>query len=272
MAELRYRGLLLGNAAFPRDPHGLATLDGPLADIRALRQALIDPEVGLFAPGDVDALPDCGVQQLRERLDEFFSSAVREEVLLLYYSGHGELDIRGTLHLCAHDTKSGSLSSTALRATEITTMVDGSAAATIIIMLDCCHSGAFKGGDLAIPIAGKGRYVLTSNRSTQLARIAAQPGQPSPFTGLLVHGLRHAAAKGHLTVTELYKQVHGWMTTRATLAPQLRIVGEGEVIIARRGNLPLPPPPLPTEPLIEMAQERGMPGSWQAQRVASQLG
>ncbi|MGH3869034.1 MAG: caspase family protein [Pseudonocardiaceae bacterium] len=262
MAGLRYRGLLLGNSTFPRDPHGLAELEGPRADIEALRQALTDPEVGLFDPGDVVPLPDRTVQQLRERLDEFFSTAVRDEVLLLYYSGHGELDTRNTLYLCAQDTRSDILPATALSALEINNMVEGSAAGTIVIVLDCCHSGAFRGGKLTIPVAGRGRYVLTSNRSSQLARDAARPGQPSPFTGLLVHGLRHAPAQGHLTVTELYRQVHRWMTAGTTLAPQLRITGEGEVIIARRANLP---PPQPPEPPIEPIP---VPGSlWRAQRV-----
>ncbi|MFI1576316.1 caspase domain-containing protein [Streptomyces anulatus] len=235
MAERRYQALLIGNAAFPKDPHGLPALAGPLTDIDFLQQALTDNEVGLFRSHDVELIADHGVQQLRERIDEFYSSARREDVLLLYYSGHGELDIQGTLYLCAHDSKSGSLRSTALSSIEINNMIDGSAAATTIIMLDCCHSGAFKGGPKA-PTAGRGRYVLTSNRHTQLARAAAQPGHPSPFTGLLALGLRHAPSEGHLSITGLYRQVHSWMTSQdPTLVPQLRIAGEGEVIIARRG-------------------------------------
>ncbi|WP_406358586.1 caspase family protein [Streptomyces sp. NBC_00658] len=246
MAARRYRALLIGNAVFPRDPHGLPALDGPLTDIEFLQQALTDHEVGLFVPHDVDLRPDCSVQQLRERIDAFYSSAKREDVLLLYYSGHGELDIQGTLYLCAHDSKSSSLRSTALSSIEINNMIDGSAAATTIVMLDCCHSGAFKGGPKA-PTAGRGRYVLTSNRHTQLARAAAQPGHPSPFTGLLALGLRRAPSEGHLSVTGLYNQVHTWMTSQdPTLVPQLRIAGEGEVIIARRGpTQPFTMPPGP---------------------------
>ncbi|MGH3722203.1 MAG: hypothetical protein ACRDRI_25865 [Pseudonocardiaceae bacterium] len=56
------------NATFPRDPHGLAELEGPLADIKVLRQALTDPEVGLFDPGDVVMLDDRSVQQSRRSL------------------------------------------------------------------------------------------------------------------------------------------------------------------------------------------------------------
>jgi hypothetical protein len=110
-------------------------------------------------------------------------------------------------------------------------MIDGSAATTTVIILDCCHSGAFKSAAGSAPAAGRGRYVLTSSRSTQLTLAATSPGQPSPFTDLLVRGLQHAEAPGHLTVVELYRQVHRWMTEEAVIAPQLRIAGEGDVVI-----------------------------------------
>ncbi|MET9588760.1 caspase family protein [Streptomyces sp. NPDC006539] len=239
-ADPRYRGLLIGNAAFPRDPHALLALRGPLVDIEKLGQVLTDDKVGLFPSGNVVPLPDRGVQDLREHLDKFFTTAERDDVLLLYYSGHGRLDEYGKLYLCAGDTMLDRLRATALSAAEINNMIDGSPAATVIIVLDCCHSGAFKTGvDLAAPVAGKGRYVLASNRSTQLARDAEVEGQPSPFTGMLVRGLRHAQAAGHLTVSELYRQVHHWMTEDTPRPPQLSFAGEGDVAIARReGNRP----------------------------------
>jgi Caspase domain/Bacterial PH domain len=236
-ADQRYRGLLIGNAVFPRDPHALQSLCGPSVDIEELEQALTDDQVGLFSPGNVQRLPDKGVQELRECLDEFFTAAVRDDVLLLYYSGHGQLDELGGLYLCARDTMRDRLRATALSAAEINNMIAGSAATTIIIVLDCCHSGAFKtGADLAAAMKGKGRYVLASNRSTELARAADVEGQPSPFTSMLVRGLRHAETTGHLTVGELYRQVHRWMTHDTTLAPQLRMAGEGDVVIARRSG------------------------------------
>lgn len=44
----------------------------------------------------------------------------------------------------------------------------------------------------------------------------------------------------------MYRQVHRWMTEDAVIIPQLRIAGEGDVVIARR---PTPPQVLsPTMP------------------------
>ncbi|MGP3927246.1 caspase family protein [Streptomyces sp. 8N616] len=241
-ADPRYRGLLIGNATFPRDPHTLLDLRGPLVDIEELAQALTDDRVGLFSSDNVQRLPDKKVQELREHLNKFFTAAVREDVLLLYYSGHGRLDERNRLYLCASDTTVDLPYATALSAAEINNMIDGSAAATVIIVLDCCHSGAWKSdADLATAVKGKGRYVLASNRSTQLARAADVEGQPSPFTGMLVRGLRHAETTGYLTVSELYRHVHRWMTKDTRRTPQLKMVGEGDVVIARREkNRPRP--------------------------------
>ncbi|WP_285574010.1 caspase family protein [Streptomyces sp. RTGN2] len=236
-ADPRYHGLLIGNATFPSDPHALPELRGPLVDLKELGQALTDDKVGMFSPGNVLSLPDKEVHELRKHLDKFFSTAVREDVLLLYYSGHGRLDEHGELYLCASDTMLDTPRATALSAAEINNMIRSSAAATVIIVLDCCHSGAWKTGiDLAAPVAGKGRYVLTSNRSTQLARDAEAEGQPSPFTGMLVRGLRHAEATGHLTVNGLYRQVHHWITEDRPQRPQLSFIGEGDIAIAGRGK------------------------------------
>ncbi|MFI7104476.1 caspase domain-containing protein [Streptomyces sp. NPDC050161] len=245
MAEVRrYRGLLIGNATYPRDPHSLPALNGPLEDIAQLRQVLTEPRIGLFADSDLEILPDYGIQDLRERVDDLFTTATLGDVLLLYYSGHGQLDERGNLYLCAKDTRTSGLRSTALSAIEINNIIDGSPANTTVIILDCCYSGAFKGGNFAVPIAGRGRYVLTSSRSTQMTQAAIHPGQPSPFTSQLIQALRTAQpdqANGHLTLAEVYRQVHQRMTTESTISPQLRFTGEGSVAIARRQASPSPP-------------------------------
>ncbi|RKN74607.1 caspase family protein [Streptomyces klenkii] len=240
----RYRGLLIGNATYPRDPHCLPALNGPLADITHLKQVLTDRQVGLFDSPDVETLSDYGIQDLREKVDEFFTTAARGDVLLLYYSGHGQLDERGTLYLCAQDTRTAGLRATALSAIEINNIIEGSPAATTVIILDCCYSGAFKGITPSASVAGRGRYVLTSSRSTQLARAATRPGQPSPFTRQLVRALRSAQPgkdAGYVTVVDVYRQVHHGMTLDAVIAPQLKFVGEGDVAIARR--------PVPHQPM-----------------------
>ncbi|APU16603.1 caspase family protein [Actinoalloteichus fjordicus] len=308
-ADRRYRALLIGNGDFPNDPHGLPALHGPAADVALLRRALVDGDGALFAREDVLVLPDRRVQRLRESLDGFFASAERDDVLLLYYSGHGRLDLDNRLHLCAKDTRTASLRATALRAEDVNEMISSSPARSTIVVLDCCHSGAFKGADVLRgmePLAGpggvggsagsggwtsgafrpgfaawlgglggraggvggrtsrsprgadprrpawnptgaadaegsssgrtphRGRYVLASSRSTQLAQDTTEPGRASPFTAALVRGLTEVGPGEELTVPDLYRRVHRRVGAGSGPTPQLRFSGEGELVIARR--------------------------------------
>ena len=187
----RYRALLIGNTSYPEDPHNLQRLEGPINDISLLRAALEDPEVGMFAPGAVTLLSERTSHELVSALDEFFSAG-RDEVVLLYYSGHGRLDETNTLYLCTRDTKTDRLRSTAVSSRRINEFIELSSAARTIIILDCCHSGAFKSGDIAGPIAGNGRYVLTSCRARN-SPMTRQSPTTRAYHGAGRPGIRRAA-------------------------------------------------------------------------------
>ena len=66
---------------------------------------------------------------LRE-VEDFLRSASRQDTLLLYYSGHGVLDQSNEFFLCARDSRTDRLRSTAVKASDIRQMIDESAAAT----------------------------------------------------------------------------------------------------------------------------------------------
>jgi hypothetical protein len=237
----RYRALLIGNTSYPEDPHNLQRLEGPINDISLLRAALEDPEVGMFAPGAVTLLSERTSHELVSALDEFFSAG-RDEVVLLYYSGHGRLDETNTLYLCTRDTKTDRLRSTAVSSRRINEFIELSSAARTIIILDCCHSGAFKSGDIAGPIAGNGRYVLTSCRAKELANDASVANHASMFTEQVVAGIRRAAtsrpAAGHLTIEELHVYVRDRLLEQGRQRPQFIASGEGGLAIARRHTTP----------------------------------
>lgn len=244
-ASRRYRGLLIGNTSFPRDPHALPKLHGPGTDLKELRRALTDERTGLFAPENISELRDCGVQELREALHEFFiESAERDDVLLLYYSGHGKLDLLGNLHLCAEDSKTSSLPVTALRyKKDIESLIDESPATTTVVVLDCCYSGAFRGGDAFVNATGRGKCVISSARATELALDSAGEGGPSPFTGALIQGLKLAEASGRLTTRQLYDHIGLLLSKTRNATPQFHFDGEGEIVIAGRATGPDSPPP-----------------------------
>jgi hypothetical protein len=240
----RYRALLIGTSTYPADEHNLQTLKGPVKDIAALNRALIDSGAGLFADVDVTLLPEATSARAIRALGRFFGTAARDDILLVYFSGHGKLDQVGRLHLCMQDTESTDLLSTAVSSARISEFADASRARNVVIVLDCCYAGAFRGADLGDAVAGPGRYVLTSCRGTQLANDATVENGTSFFTQHLVDGLLGAAADqdgdGYVSFSDLYAYVDQRLREAGKQIPQRRVDGDGEVRLAKR---PLPAPP-----------------------------
>jgi len=236
----RYRALLIGNSTYPADEHNLQTLKGPVKDIAVLNRALADPAAGLFDDADVTLLPEATSSRAIRALGAFFGAAARDDVLLVYFSGHGKLDQSGRLHLCMQDTESTDLLSTAVSSTRINEFADASHARNVIIVLDCCHAGAFRGGELGDAVAGPGRYVMTSCRGTQLANDATVDNGTSYFTQHLVDGLLGAAADqnqdGYVSFSDLYAYVDRRLRETGKQIPQRRVSGDGDVPLARRSQ------------------------------------
>ncbi|MGH9281298.1 MAG: caspase family protein, partial [Acidimicrobiales bacterium] len=236
MAGGHYRALLVGNSTFPLDSHNLQALEGPVNDIAILRDALTDPEVGLFDAEDVRMLPERTMSELLIELETFFGAAHRDDQLLLYYSGHGRLSEANQLFLCARDTRTDLLRATGVSSTAINMMIEASPAQTTVIVLDCCHSGAFKAGDLPASLRGSGRYLLTSCRSGQLANDADQRNGTSMFTKHVVDGMVRAApdrdGDGYVSLGEVYDYVHHRLRAEGRQIPQRSFSGGGDVVIA----------------------------------------
>ncbi|MEV6634765.1 caspase family protein [Actinoplanes sp. NPDC051470] len=233
----RYRAILIGNSTYPADEHNLQTLKGPVKDIAALNRALVDQQTGMFADLDVTLLPETTSHRAIRALGRFFGAAHRDDVLLFYFSGHGKLDLTGRLHLCMQDTDSADLLATAVSSARINEFAEASLARDIVIVLDCCHAGAFRGGDLPDTVAGPGRYVLTSCRGTQLANDATADNGTSVFTQQLIDGLLIAApdhdGDGYVGFTDLYTYVDRRMREIGKQIPQRRVDGDGDVRLAR---------------------------------------
>lgn len=159
-------------------------------------------------------------------------------MLLVYFSGHGKLDQNGRLHLCMQDTDTTDLLSTAVSSARINEFADASRARNVVIVLDCCHSGAFRGGQLGDAVAGPGRYVLTSCRGTQLANDATVENGTSVFTQHLVDGLVGAApdhdGDGYVGFSDLYAYVDRRLRENGKQIPQRRVNGDGDLRLARR--------------------------------------
>ena len=242
MSTRTYRALLIANSTFPNDAQNLPDLEGPRNDPALLRDALCDGASGLFPSDNIRLVTERTMAEVLRETEDFLTSASRQDTLLLYYSGHGMLDQRGELFLCTRDSRADRLRSTAVKASDLRGMLDESAALTTVILLDCCHSGRFKGGIQPATLAGRGRFVVTSSRGGELANDADVRNRASLFTYHLTEGLVRGAedhdGDGIVNLSELYDYVHTALVAEGRQVPQKRFEGDGDVPVALRTATP----------------------------------
>lgn len=261
-----YRALLIANSTYPNDAHNLPDLEGPRNDPALLRDALCDDRYGLFAGEQVRLVVERTMAEVLREAEEFLRGANRQDTLLLYYSGHGKLDLSGELYLCTRDSRADRLRSTAVKASDLSAMIEDSAAATTVVLLDCCHSGAFKGAEMARALAGRGRFVVTSCRTGELANDAHALNRASMFTHHVVEGILGRApdhdSDGYVGLDDLYGYVHARLAAENRQIPQRSFAGAGDVPMARRAGIvdseaeaPAAPAKAPApEPVLDVSE------------------
>jgi len=234
-------------AASRYEDRTLQQLRAPGHDAADLAEVLRDPAIGDF---QVRTLIDEPVEKLTRGIVQLCAAVGPSDLLLLYLSCHGVLDDRGHLYYAAVNTDRPLLAATAVSAKWLREQLDNCRARRQILLLDCCHSGAFaKGakGDDALALedrfdSGRGKVVLTASRATEYSFEGTQPvgdGVRSVFTKAVVDGLRSGAADrnkdGLVTVNDLYRHVYD--TVRAAESrqtPGLWASGaEGDIVVAR---------------------------------------
>lgn len=185
---------------------GLNSLPSAVRDVEAMREVLLHPEMGGFAASDITMLKNPERQVVEIAIETLFSGRHKDDLLLLYFSGHGIKDDRGRLYLATRNTSKtpqGELiRATAVSANFIHDRMSESRCRRQVVILDSCFSGAFAEGmsakdngtiDIWEQLGGEGRAVLTSSTSTQYS--FEQEGQDlSIYTRFLVAGIKSGEA------------------------------------------------------------------------------
>lgn len=136
---IRKFALIIGNNEY-QDPK-LAQLSSPSQDVEGFSQVLKDPNVGAFDV--VDVLLNQSSSIVSEAIDNFFDEKKANDLLLMYFSGHGVLDDRGVLYLAMTNTNTNRLRSTAISSEFINGVMDNCRSKRQVLILDCNNSGAF---------------------------------------------------------------------------------------------------------------------------------
>ena len=241
--------LIIGNSRY--DDASLGRLKAPDIDVYELESVLKSPEVGRF--DEVATLLDQDCASVRKAIARFYDQRQRDDLLLLYFSGHGVKDEQGHLYLALRDTESGLLAGSAIETAFISGRMDRSFSKRQVVVLDCCHSGAFAHGAKgaqgasvgtaeAFEGTGLGRVVLTATDSTQYAWEGDQIIGDAPnslFTHFLIEGLKTGAADrdadGVVTVDELYDYVREQVvtTTPKQTPHKWSYLQRGDIVIAQ---------------------------------------
>ncbi len=248
-------------AAYEFEDPKFQRLRSPARDIDALAKVLADPGIGGFTVQSVVNQSNGVVQR---ELERFFSTRKPDDLLLVYFSCHGVKDSTGRLYFATTNTAFDLLRSTGVSASFVSEQMELTRSKRIVLLLDCCYSGAFvKGfqarGDDAVSVGqleGRGRAVITASRSTEYAfeadELTSANAQPSVFTGAVVEGLSTGAADrngdGVVTVDELYDFVYDHVRGKvAGQTPGRWVNLEGELAVARNPHPPVRAVELPAE-------------------------
>ncbi|HMD82069.1 MAG TPA: caspase family protein, partial [Anaerolineales bacterium] len=137
--------LIVANTEYT-DP-GLAQLTAPGKDAKEFGRVLDSREICAF--DDVIILFNEDVFKVNETIDYFFSDKKPDDLLVLYFSGHGVRDEYGSLYLAVKNTNRERLRSTAIKSEFITEVMDQCRSRRQVLILDCCNSGAFAKGTKA---------------------------------------------------------------------------------------------------------------------------
>ncbi|XHX79070.1 MAG: caspase family protein [Stenomitos frigidus ULC029] len=229
---------------------GLDLLPAAVKDIAAMQRVLLDPEMGGFDEAKPLANPD--PQAMQYEIETLFSGCTKDDLVLLFFSGHGIKDDSGRLYFASRITQKNPegdlIRSTAVPTSFVHDIMNNSRCKRQAIILDCCFSGAFDPAlrpkddgsvDLKRQLGAEGRVVLTSSSSTEYS-FEQQGSDLSIYTRYLVEGIETGAGDcnedGFVSVLELHEYAASKVQeTAPKMTPQIIVMkGKGfDIVLAK---------------------------------------
>ncbi len=214
--------LLIGNSQYEH----FSKLTAPDSDVNELEKILSDRRIGAF--DNVITLKNLSTEPMRRAIGSFFlEKRNREDLILLYFSGHGEIDDEGKPYLIASNSEKENLFYTGIDKDFLFKAMNRSLSRRRIIILDCCYSGAFDPSAKGTPskfqdafdIQGHGFALLAASSPRELSWEAnkyIEGVNNSLFTHFLIEGLKTGLAArntdGVITIDEIYQYAYEQVT------------------------------------------------------------
>ncbi|MGH9555573.1 MAG: caspase family protein [Terriglobales bacterium] len=221
--------VVVGVSRYKYGGAGLKNLRFADRDAQAFRDFLVSPEGGSFLPENVRFLvnEEATAENLRSALFTFLTKPRAQDVVVLYFAGHGAPDPndRRNLYLLTYDTRPDDMGGTGFPMWQLQDVFSRILKAKrVVTFTDSCHSFGISGERLT-PLrqnnlvnqylaryAAEGdRAVITASDISQLSYESEQwDGGHGVFTHFLLRGLRGDADQnkdGTVTAGELFPYV-----------------------------------------------------------------
>ena len=267
--------VVIGIDRYPKAPgHDLRY---PVNDARSVETAL-EKYCG-FSPDHVHLLcnEDATAARIKFELGVWLPHvARRDDLVVIYFSGHGTPDAALTdqgvrTYLVSSDVEIENIPGTAVPMDEISAFLMKLQSERVVVLLDCCFSGAaspagaaspnrtFSRQDTAVPGvsggfvdrlggSGRGRAVLTACAPDEHAE-EYRDLQHGIFTYYLLEGLEGRAADpdtGDVTAPRLYHYIYNKLRddphtrNKEPQTPMNAFSGAGEIVLAEKGAHSMP--------------------------------
>lgn len=245
----RKLALLIGTSTYEDD--SFAPLSASEHDIAALAAVLKHPDIAGF---EVTTLINRPRAAVGTAIGDFYRDCRGDDLTLIYFTGHGQKDTEGRLHIVLTDSRHDNLLFTALPAAQIDQAISESMSRRKILILDCCYSGAYASGytprandsmHALEQFGGRGLTVITASDSLGYSWEASNDARESVFTRHLVEGMRDGSADlngdGDITLDELYDYVFDRVVAELPKQrPQMQDHIDGRTVVARNVRWAVP--------------------------------
>jgi len=230
-------GLVIGTNNYTEP--GIKNLEFAEDDARAIKDVLLEPDLCGF--DEVIEVIDKSYTEAAEKIEKILNDAEPDDFILLYFSGHGKLDMKGKLRLLFKNTKLDYLRSTSLQFDFIKQGIEESRCKKIVIIIDSCFSGAahIKGDELekSLESSGEGTIVLSASKEFEVSK-EDEALKHGVFTYYLWDGLKTGDAdtdrNGLISIDELYNYAHRKIREeKYPQHPKKSGECEGEIIIGK---------------------------------------
>ncbi len=231
-------GLVIGN----NYPNSDKELRFAVADALAMKEVLLNKDICKF--DEVEESIDDAFVDARIKIEKILKNANRDDLVFIYFSGHGKKHLDNGLRLLFKDAREDYPLATSLNFDYINRCMKYPSLKSVIIVLDCCYSGAagIKGDDLEEAFSdyssGPGTIILTSTGLIGSPKAKEDPElKHGIFTHYLLEGLKTGGADededGLIYVNDLYEYAHSRTIKRSSQSPVMKTQIEGKILIAK---------------------------------------